>query len=248
MMKQAGVEEKIKNMSDRLYEVPRFRVSGDRALLVEYGEEIDLAVNERVCAMAELLLMHPFPGLENVLPAYRSLCIVYDPLLTGISTLKNHVLKMQQKLSRVSTPPPETIEIPVAYGGELGPDMDFVSDFSGLSVGDVIHLHSCNPYHIHAIGFAPGFCYLGELDPRLRTPRLETPRTLVPAGSVGIAESQTGVYPLASPGGWRLIGRTPLKLFDPARTPPFLYKTGDKIRFTPVSRSEYERILIEGTP
>lgn len=235
-------------MAGALYPEPRFRVNGDRALLVEYGEGIDPAVNERVRTMAELLrILRPL-GLQDVVPAYRSFCIIYDPGVTGIAELKRQVLQAQQQLANVSLPSPRLIEIPVAYGGEWGPDLAFVAHFTGLPLDQVIRLHSRPLYHIYAIGFAPGFCYLGGLDPALQTPRLKTPRIRVPAGSVGIAESQTGVYPLASPGGWRIIGRTPLTLFNPARTPPIPYSVGDGIRFVPISEDEFQGMSAEGVP
>lgn len=235
-------------MESGLFDRPRFRVSGDRAILVEYGEGVDLAVNEKVRAMTELLAMHRPHGVDHVLPAYRSLALVYDPLVTTPSALQKHILEMEGDLAKVAIPAPRTVEIPVLYGGKDGPDIGFVAEHNGMTVDDVIAIHCANPYHIYTIGFAPGFCYLGGMDPRLRTPRLETPRTAVPAGSVGIAESQTGVYPLESPGGWRLIGRTPLRLFDPERAPPVLYKSGDRIKFKPVSTGEYRKLLDGGSP
>src|SRR5690606_12773011 len=127
------------------------------------------------------------------------LAVVYNPLTTSPSKLKEHVLSLQKELSAIPIPTPRAVEIPVHYGGDFGPDLDFVAETNGLTVEEVIEIHSATPYHIYARGFAPGFCYLGGMDPRIRAPRLGTPRTLVPAGSVGIAESQTGVYPLAGP-------------------------------------------------
>ena len=229
-------------MAGRLYEEARFRVNGDRSLLVEYGDGIDLDVNEKVRAMWELLRLHPPPGVEHVIPAYRSLALIYDPLATNPSELKERVSALEQELSGTVIPLARTVEIPVLYGGESGPDMEFVAETNGLTVEQVIAIHTSTFYHIFAVGFAPGFCYLGGLDSRLSAPRLETPRVRVPAGSVGIAESQTGVYPLESPGGWRLIGRTPLRLFNPEKASPFLYQPGDRIKFTPISRSRFKQL------
>lgn len=231
-----------------LFPEPRFRISGDRMLLVELGEGIDLRVNESVRALTELLRKEPPSGVTVVLPAYRSLALVYDPLVTHPAALQEMVRGMSDRLADADIPPPRTVDIPVCYGGELGPDIAFVADHNGLSVADVIAVHSAQPYHIYTIGFAPGFPYLGGLDARLHTPRLETPRTFVAAGSVGIAEAQTGIYPLDSPGGWRLIGRTPLKLFDAKRQRPFLYQTGDSIRFVPIEPEQYQRMRVEGGP
>lgn len=229
-------------MAGKLYGSPRFRVSGDRALLVEYGEGVDLEVNEKVRTVTELLRKDLPSGVESVLPAYRSLAIVYSPLIISPPEIEELILALEANLPNTPAPASLTVEIPVCYGGVFGPDIQFVAETNGLSAEEVIAIHSAAAYHIYAIGFSPGFCYLGGLDARLHTPRLETPRTLVPAGSVGIAESQTGVYPLASPGGWRLIGRTPLKLFDPESPSPFLYKAGDAIKFKPISISLYETI------
>jgi KipI family sensor histidine kinase inhibitor len=181
-------------------------------------------------------------GVEGVIPAYRSLAIVYDPLVVGTQALQERLLEMEARIGRTRIPPPRTVEIPVRYGGEMGPDLQTVAAHNGLTPEAVVRLHTEAIYPIYAVGFAPGFCYLGGLDPRLHTPRLATPRTRVVAGSVGIAETQTGVYPSDSPGGWQLIGRTPLNLFNPARVEPFLYRAGDRIRFVPIDPDTFARI------
>jgi inhibitor of KinA len=235
-------------MAEGLFYAPQFRISGDRMLLVAFGDVIDLRVNEKVHAMTALLRKNPPQGLESVVPAYRSLALVYDPILTGPPALKEVVLRLAKRSDRTDIPVPSTVDIPVCYGGDFGPDIQFVADHNHLSVQDVITIHTGEPYHIYAIGFAPGFCYLGGLDKRLHAPRLETPRTNVPAGSVGIAEAQTGIYPLNSPGGWRLIGRTPLKLFDARRDRPVLYQAGDSLRFVAISPEEYRRFREEAGP
>lgn len=232
-------------MTDGLFSKPRFFASGDRVLLMSFGDTIDLQVNERVRAMTELLRSKPPPGVEFALPAYRSLAVVYDPLGTAPPMLEQELLRLSEGLSGADIPPPRTVEIPVCYGDDLGPDIGFVSGHCGIEERDVVTLHTAPLYHIYTIGFAPGFCYLGGLNERLHSPRLETPRTWVAAGSVGIAEAQTGIYPLDSPGGWRLIGRTPLKLFDAGKNNPFLYQAGDNLRFVAISRDDYESILEE---
>jgi inhibitor of KinA len=229
-------------MSGVRYDEPRFQVSGDRVLLVALGDGIDLRVNEAVRALTERLRRDPPRGLEVVLPAYRSLAVVYDPLATTPAALEKAVRQRAHHLDGSDIPPPSTVEIPVCYGGDFGPDIGFVAEHNQIDVSEVIAIHTANLYHIYTIGFAPGFCYLGGLDPRLHTPRLETPRTSVPAGAVGIAEAQTGIYPLQSPGGWRLIGRTPLKLFDARRTDPFLYQAGDSLRFVAISLETYRQL------
>lgn len=225
-----------------LYDRPRFRPCGDCAVLVEYGEGIDLSVNRKVHAMARALRGRSVVGIQTVVPAYRTLAIVYDPLALPLKGLEDRILALEAELGAEVLAPPRTVDIPVCYGGAFGPDLEFVAGHSGLAPEEVIRIHSRDPYPIYAVGFAPGFCYLGGLDPRLHTPRLPTPRTRVAAGSVGIAEAQTGVYPADSPGGWRLIGRTPLNLFNPLKSDPFLYQAGDQIRFVPVSPADYDRI------
>ncbi len=229
-------------MSQALYAQVRFRVCGDRALLAEYGDGIDLAVNRKVHAMAAALRQRRMEGIEAVIPAYRNLAVVYDPLTVSFESLSAELVSLESAMDWAALAEPRTVDIPVCYGGRFGPDLAFVAEHNRLSPEQVIRIHSAEPYPIYAVGFAPGFCYLGGLDPRLHTPRLPTPRQRVAAGSVGIAEAQTGVYPADSPGGWRLIGQTPLRLFDPSRDDPFLYRAGDRIRFVPVPETEFERL------
>lgn len=229
-------------MGDALFETPRIRINGDRALLIEYGDVIDPQVNEKVRAMTELLRNASLDGILQIVPAYRNIGIMYDPLVTSPDKISTTLNRLDSQMDESIIPEPRTVVIPVCYGGEFGPDIEFVAQHNNLTIDAVINIHTAGPYHIYTIGFAPGFFYLGGLDPRLHTPRLETPRTRVPAGSVGIAETQTGAYPLESPGGWRIIGRTPLKLFDAEREDPFLYQTGDNILFKAVSMEEYRRI------
>jgi KipI family sensor histidine kinase inhibitor len=229
-------------LSDHLFDKPQIRLSGDRAVLVEYGDAIDPAVNEKVRAMTALVKGSLPEGVEAVIPAYRNLSILYDPLVTSPDRILPHLLGLEARLREIEVPEPRIVEIPVLYGGECGPDIGFVAEHGGLSVDEVIAIHAGTVYPIYMIGFTPGFCYLGGLDSRIHTPRRKTPRTLLPGGSVGIAEAQTGMYPVDSPGGWQIIGRTPLRLFAPERDNPFLYEPGDLIRFVPVSMPEYERI------
>ena len=232
-------------MTGALFEKAGFRIAGDQGLLVEYGDAIDLAVNHKVRAMAIVLGADLPEGVIEVIPTYRSLLIVYDPVKTAPRRLKEILISLEQRLPEIQIPPPKTVEIPVCYGDEFGPDIEFVAKSHGLSVEEVVGLH-CEPeYPIYMIGFTPGFPFLGGLPETLHTPRLETPRTLVPEGSVGIANNQTGMYPVASPGGWQLIGRTPLKLFAPERPNPFLYQAGDRIKFKAISPDEYARLKEE---
>jgi inhibitor of KinA len=225
---------------------PKFRVMGDRGLLVEYGDKIDPEINRKVRLLTLAFDHERFAGIIEVIPTYKSLLVVYDPLQVDCESVMRTVESLEADLPQLRLSSPRTIYIPVCYGSEFGPDIEFVARHNGLTVEDVIRIHSETVYMLYMIGFTPGFSYLGGLAESLHTPRLETPRAAVHAGSVGIANDQTGMYAVSSPGGWRIIGRTPLKLFDPARDEPFLYSAGDFIKFTPISEEEYSRIANEG--
>jgi len=222
-----------------MYCEPRLFLAGDSALVVEFGDEISREVNRKVHALADALGKASLPGLGEAVPTYRSLLIHYDPLRLSCDEVKAFVSEVLQDCEEKPSLEPRQVEVPVVYGAEFGPDIEFVAECNGLLVEEVIRLHSSATYTVYMLGFAPGFAYLGGMPEAIATPRLETPRTLVPAGSVGIAGAQTGVYPIATPGGWRLIGRTPLKFFDPERDPPTLLKAGDIVRFVPISEGEY---------
>jgi len=216
--------------------------AGESHLIVEFGDTIDLAINREVRALARALQSLGVPWLREVLPTYRSLMISYCPFSITQSELKDiceHLSTMALPRNRDDG---EEIEIPVLYGGEWGLDMPDVARETALSIDEVIALHTSRPYPVYMIGFLPGYPYLGGLDARLSLPRLKVPRTKVPAGSVAIALQQTGVYPLASPGGWRLIGHTPLCFFDPHQGQPSLLQAGQWVRFRAVSSSEYQDI------
>jgi KipI family sensor histidine kinase inhibitor len=234
-------------MQTGLFKTARFHAAGDRGLLVEYGDGIDPVVNNKVRSMAIVIEKNSPPGVREVIPTYRSLLIVYDPSDISPGQLKDTLDSLEKNLEDIRIPPPATVEIPVCYGGEFGPDIEFVARSHQLSIEEVIRIHAGSEYLIYMVGFTPGFPFLGGLPDVLHTPRLETPRTFVPRGSVGIANGQTGVYPVASPGGWQLIGRTPLTLFAPQRKNPFLYQAGDKIKFNPISRDAFDRLAGEET-
>lgn len=234
-------------MSNGLFENAHFRLVGDRGLLMEYGDVIDPVVNQKVRSISIVAKQDMPPGVIEIIPAYRSIMIIYNPSVTKPQKLQDAFISLEKGLTDIDIPPPKTIEIPVCYGGKLGPDIQVVAESNNISVTDVIRLHSQPEYIIYMIGFAPGFPFLGGLPETLHTPRLKTPRTSVPQGSVGIANKQTGIYPAESPGGWQLIGRTPLKLFDPARSNPILYQAGDRIRFISISEDEYQRLLKKET-
>lgn len=234
-------------MPDGLFEKARFRLAGDRGILVEYGDAIDPQVNNKVRSMAIVLEDYSPEGVTEIMPTYRSLLVIYEPALTHPTELEKKLEALEARLGEIEIPPARTVEIPVCYGAAFGPDIDTVADSNGLTAEEVIRFH-CEPeYQIYAVGFSPGFPFLGGLAEELYTPRLETPRTLVPEGSVGIANNQTGIYPVESPGGWQLIGRTPVKLFAPWRPNPFLYKAGDRIKFKHISAEEFARIAEEET-
>ena len=237
-----GAFGRVVKMESGLFEKPVFRLAGDRGLLVEYGGSIDPAINQKVRVMSLALEQEMPVGVTEVIPTYRSLLIVYDPDKTRPVQLKKVLESTEQRLDDIHIPPPKVVEIPVCYGGEFGPDIEHVAEIHDLTVEGVIRIHSEPEYRIYMVGFTPGFPFLGGLSEKLHTPRLETPRTKVPRGSVGIANSQTGIYPIASPGGWQLIGRTPLKLFAPERENPILYQAGDFLRFKPISMDEYRKL------
>ena len=234
-------------MSNGLFENAHFRLVGDRGLLMEYGDVIDPVVNQKVRSISIVAKQDLPDGVIEIIPAYSSIMIIYDPSVTKPQKLQDAFISIEKRLADIEIPPSKTIEIPVCYGGKFGPDIQVVAENNNISVSDVIRLHSKPEYIIYMIGFAPGFPFLGELPETLHTPRLKTPRTNVPQGSVGIANKQTGIYPAESPGGWQLIGRTPLKLFDPARSNPILYQAGDRIRFISISEDEYQRLLKKET-
>lgn len=210
---------------------PRLTPLTDSALLLELGDSIDPILNRRAHALAAALLSSGLPGLGTPVPGYASLLVPYDPAKIDFSTLSDWLYANIDTIEALPQVQARVVEIPVQYGGANGPDLDFVAAHNGLTPDEVIAIHCASLYPVYFMGFAPGFPYLGGLDARIATPRLPSPRTRVPAGSVGIAGAETGIYPLETPGGWRIIGRTGLLLFDPQREPPFLLAPGDWIQF-----------------
>jgi KipI family sensor histidine kinase inhibitor len=213
---------------------------GDRGLLLEFGDEISSETNEKVRRMALAIQAEAIKGIIETVPTYRSLLIIYDPLILSIDDLKKRLKKLEHGLRQTPFPEPKLTRIPVVYGDPYGPDLDFVAQYHRISHNEVIQLHCSKPYFIYMIGFMPGYPYMGELPDALITPRLKTPRLSVPVGSVAIAQKQTGIYPMESPGGWQIIGRTPVKIFDPKREPPALLQMGDLVQFYPISEKEFE--------
>jgi KipI family sensor histidine kinase inhibitor len=225
-----------------MHPAPRILPAGDSALVAEYGDVIDVRVNARVRQLQRTIEASGHAGVVELVPTYRSLMVHYDPLVLSSEALAGLILDAAGHLPEDPREPISVVEIPVLYGGNEGPDLGDVAARAGLREAEVVELHAAGDYLVFMIGFMPGFPYLGGLAPAIATPRLTTPRTVVPAGSVGIAGAQTGIYPSESPGGWRLIGRTPVRLFDARLEPPALLKAGDHLRFVPVSRPEYDGI------
>ncbi len=224
-----------------------FRIvpAGDSALVVEFEDRIDPAVNARAVALADALRAKPIGGVRDVVPTYRSVAIYFDPLQTNQDALLARLEHDAGRPARAVQRTAEAIHIPVCYGGELGPDLGEVAEFGKLSEPAVIDLHVGATYRVFMLGFLPGFAYMGSVDARIAAPRRETPRLRVPRGAVGIAGAQTGIYPAETPGGWQLIGRTPVRPFDSTRPEPFLVRPGDDVRFFAIDRSEFDRLESE---
>ncbi|MDF2948472.1 MAG: pxpB [Sedimentibacter sp.] len=223
-------------------EKAKYLISGDCALNMEFGSNISEEVNKKIRAMALSIEVKALHGIVEMVPTYRSLMIHYDPLKVDFYELVNTLKKIEQNLDNIVLPAPEVIEIPTLYGGDCGPDLENVASYNNITVEEVVEIHASKEYLIYMLGFTPGFPYLGGMDTRIATPRLQTPRSRIPGGSVGIAGEQTGIYPVSSPGGWQLIGRTPIKLFDPHRKNPILLKSGNYIKFKSINEEEYKKI------
>lgn len=221
------------------------RFCGDRAVTVVFEQKISPEVNADVCGFTARFSELNMSGIIEIVPTYSAVTIHFDPMVLDAEMLVDSIEKILDGRGGEAQAEGETVVIPVVYGGEYGPDIDNVCQHTGLSREEVIARHSGREYLIYMLGFTPGFPYMGGMDESIATPRLKTPRTAIPAGSVGIAGAQTGVYPIRSPGGWQLIGRTPLKLFDMDRADPFLLRAGQKVVFRPITEEEYERMVKE---
>jgi KipI family sensor histidine kinase inhibitor len=217
----------------------RFRPASDNSLLVSFGRQISLDAHEHVVKLLRLLEAEPIAGIRDLHPAYCTVLIKFDALKLQHHELEAILRPYLTRLENVALPEPRQLEIPVCYGGEHGPDLPEVSALHGLTPQQAIDLHASATYVVYFLGFAPGFAYLGGLPEALVTPRLPKPRRTVPPGSVGIAGNQSGVYPFATPGGWRLLGRTPIAMFRPDRSAMSLLSIGDRVRFTPISPEQF---------
>ena len=224
----------------------RFLLTGDTSVCVEFGNEISEPINAQIRAFNIALSKSDIPGIVETVPTYRSLMVHYDPEVIRYAPLMEKLKSLLGQLDKITIPPREVLEIPVLYGGEeMGPDLKFVAEHAGKTEEEVINIHTSTEYLIYMLGFTPGFTYLGGMDEAIATPRLKTPRVKIPAGSVGIAGSQTGVYPIDSPGGWQLIGRTPVRMYDAGRETPILPQAGQYIKFYAIDRAEFDKIAAQ---
>jgi len=226
---------------------PRILPLGDRAIVVHFGDKIDETTFRRVRALARRLDQRRLLWVVEYVPAYTTLALHYDPLQISHAQLCRDLEPMLAEGVEGADELTRIMEIPVCYGGEFGGDLEFVAQHNGLATDEVVAIHSSPEYLVHMIGFSPGFPYLGGMSPRIATPRRSSPRLKVPAGSVGIAGGQTGIYSLETPGGWQIIGRTPLALFRPADHPPTLLTAGDVVRFRPITPDEFDALREAGT-
>ncbi|MEJ8546297.1 5-oxoprolinase subunit PxpB [Brevibacillus borstelensis] len=229
---------------------------GEQAVIIRFGTVIDRQTHEKVRKFSAWLDQHPVPGMIEYIPGFTTVTVFYDPVAfyvrqTSVLTLNEPSFSAYERmrmvlgeaLAQLSDHLPaagNTVEIPVLYGGEMGPDLAEVAAYHQMSEREVIRIHSEGEYHVYMIGFAPGFPYIGGLSETIATPRKTSPRLKIPKGSVGIAGKQTGIYSLETPGGWQIIGRTPISLFRPDRNPPSILKAGDRVRFVPISAEEYQ--------
>ncbi len=221
---------------------PRILPTGDRALTVELGNEIDEKINARLMGLIKTLSDQRVKGIEEFVPSFRAVLIHYNPAILSYSDMEKIVNAALSEPLRELTHHKRIVKVPVCYDSQYGPDIEFVAEHAGISVDEVIKIHTSTPYLVYMLGFQPGFPYLGGLDERIHTPRLETPRIRLEAGSVGIGGGQTGLYPMESPGGWRIIGVTPVRCYNPDKDKPIPYKAGDHIKFTAIDRDEFERL------
>ena len=220
----------------------RIREAGDSVLILELDERLDPAINAQAILIGESIRTSTLPGLLDVVSGYRSVAVYFDPLRVNLDSLVDTMEQAGRAASVPSLAAHPPITVPACYEGACAPDIGEVAEFAGCSADEVIRLHTSRAYRVFMLGFLPGFPYMGIVDERIGAPRRSTPRVRVPAGMVGVAGRQTGIYPTEAPGGWRLIGQTPLRPFDLKRPVPFLFKPGDIVRFEAVSFSEFQRM------
>jgi KipI family sensor histidine kinase inhibitor len=233
-------------MSAPSRKTPRILRAGEGCLVVEFGDSIDFEINARVQALRRKIESRPFTGFIDTTPTYRSLAVCFDALKSGpADRLEKLLLRMSENLAAEDGGGEEILIVPTCYEGDFAPDLERVAVHAGLSADEVARRHAVRDYYCYMLGFVPGYSYLGGMDPSLETPRLKEPREKIPAGSVAVGGKQTGIYPIDSPGGWNLIGMTPLRMFDPDRTPAIFLNAGMWVRFVPIGRAEFGRLARE---
>ena len=227
---------------------PTISPVGDRAISIDFGQVIDPTINRHIRQTIERIKELQLEGIIELVPTYCALLVEYDAMLYSYSEICNIIEPtLEEGMANTTNELVTVVEVPTVYGGEFGPDLSFVASHNHLSEDEVISIHSGTDYLVYMLGFIPGFTYLGGMDSRIATPRLSSPRTLIPAGSVGIAGEQTGTYPSDSPGGWQIIGRTPVTMYDMSKAQAALLKAGDYVRYVPIDESEFHRIKTLGT-
>ena len=227
---------------------PTISPVGDCAISIDFGQVIDPKINRHIRQTIERIQELHLDGIIELVPTYCALLLQYDAMLYSYSELYNIIEPtLEQTMADNDNGLVTVVEIPTVYGGEFGPDLGFVASHNKLSEDEVVSIHSGTDYLVYMLGFIPGFTYLGGMDPRIATPRLSSPRTLIPAGSVGIAGEQTGTYPSDSPGGWQIIGRTPVIMYDMSKEQAALLSAGDYVRYVPIDETEYNRIKALGS-
>ena len=224
-----------------LNHTPQFILASDRSILVKFGHEISEEFHQQVFAFTDFVLTNRIKSVVNIHPAYSSVLFTLD-LNADLKEILSLIKKSWEASTQTDIPKMRQVEIPVLYGGELGKDIDRVSQHTGLNQSEIIQCHEGGLYKVYFTGFSPGFPYIGGMDPSLNTPRLTTPRKQVPAGTIGIAAEQTGIYPLSSPGGWNLIGQTPIKIFDWHHPTDLRLRMGDSIKFISVTKEEFDQL------
>jgi inhibitor of KinA len=221
----------------------QIRAAGDSALIVDLPARLDVPTSARVIAMAEAVRRRFGTSVRDAVVGYHTLTVYFDALAVDARWLEEELSEIAADPSALAETPGAAIEVPVCYGGDLGPDLEEVAVRVGCTPDEVVQIHASREYRVFVVGFVPGFAYMGPVDPRLALPRRSSPRTHVPAGSVAIAAGQTGIYPMETPGGWHLIGRTPVRPFDESRVEPVLFRPGDRVRFRGMTRREFEEAL-----